>query len=225
MNWFTLLVLLILIFSVINGYRKGFVRLVISLLSLIFTIFIVAVITPYIGDAIKTQTGVYNIVQEKCVKALQSTGQENKKIDQDTVLESSKLPDVVKNALAGGNAEDLLDGLGAYEYVGDLVANIVIYTISFFVSFIVITIIFRVTILSLDFITKIPVINGINKLAGILVGAAQGVITIWFGFIIIFLMSGTGVGKMLIAQINASIFLDFFYNNNLILQLITSFLK
>lgn len=224
MNWLTLLVLFILIFSVINGYRKGFVRLVISLLSLIFTIFIVTVISPYIGDTIKTKTGVYDIVKENCVKALQSTGQENKKIDPDAVLESSKLPDVVKKALASGG-DDLLDGLGAYEYVGDLVANIVIYTISFIVSFIIITIIFRVTILSLDTITKIPIINGLNKLAGILIGAAQGVLTIWFGFIIIFLISGTGFGKMLIAQINDSIFLDFFYNNNMILQIITSFLK
>lgn len=224
MNWLTIVVLLILVVSMIIGYKKGFVRLVVSLLAVLLTMLIVAAITPYMGDTIKSQTGLYDIVQEKCVDALKSNGKENTKIDQETILESSKLPNVVKYALATGG-EDLLEGIGAYEYIGDFVANIVIYGISFIVSFIIITIIFRVTILSLDFITKIPVINGVNKLAGVLVGATQGVIIIWIGFLIIFLCSSTSLGKILTEQINQSIMLNFFYNNNLILQLITSFLK
>lgn len=224
MNWLTVVVILILVVSMIIGYKKGFVRLVVSLAAMLLTMIIVAAITPYIGETIKTQTGIYDVIQENCIELLKSNGKENTKIDQDTILESSKLPDVVKYAMATGG-EDLLEGIGAYEYIGDFMANIVIYALAFIIAFLVITIIFRVTILSLDIVTKIPVINGINKLAGVLVGTIQGVIIIWIGFLIVFLCSGTSFGKMLTAQINQSIMLDFIYNNNLILQLITSFLK
>lgn len=228
MNWLTIIVIIILGVSMVGGYRKGFVRLVVSFASVLLTLIIVTAITPYIGEAIKTQTGLYDMIQESCVKGLKSSGQENTQIKEETLLESEKLPDVVKYALAAGGNEytgNILEGIGAYDYIGDFVANMVIHIIAFIVAFLVITIIFRVTILSLGFVNKIPVINGINKVAGGLVGLLQGLIVIWIGFLVIFLCSGTSLGKDLIAQINQSIILNFFYDNNLLLQLITSFLK
>ena len=52
MNWVLLLVLLILGYNIIRGYRKGFLRIVYSLVSWVIVLTFVTVATPYkIGRA------------------------------------------------------------------------------------------------------------------------------------------------------------------------------
>ena len=49
MNWVLLLVLLILGYNIIRGYRKGFLRIVYSLVSWVIVLTFVTVATPYIN--------------------------------------------------------------------------------------------------------------------------------------------------------------------------------
>ena len=52
MNWVLLLVLLILGYNIIRGYRKGFLRIVYSLVSWVIVLTFVTVATPYINTCL-----------------------------------------------------------------------------------------------------------------------------------------------------------------------------
>ena len=59
MNWVLLLVLLILGYNIIRGYRKGFLRIVYSLVSWVIVLTFVTVATPYINTYLMEHTTLY----------------------------------------------------------------------------------------------------------------------------------------------------------------------
>ena len=59
MNWVLLLVLLILGYNIIRGYRKGFLRIVYSLVSWVIVLTFVNVATAYINTYLMEQKTQY----------------------------------------------------------------------------------------------------------------------------------------------------------------------
>ena len=50
-NWIAVIVVAIFAVSIFHGYRKGFFRLCVSFTVTILTVILVAILTPYAGDA------------------------------------------------------------------------------------------------------------------------------------------------------------------------------
>lgn len=67
MNWLLVVVLAVLALCIMNGYHKGFLRMVYSLVSWIVVLVFVTWATPYINSYIKENTGIYQEI-EKTVK-------------------------------------------------------------------------------------------------------------------------------------------------------------
>lgn len=78
MNLLTIIVLLVLLFFILNGYRRGFIKTFISMVSLIVSIVLVSIATPYVTEFLKTQTPLYSMIEEKCQSAFGITGNEKK---------------------------------------------------------------------------------------------------------------------------------------------------
>lgn len=66
MNLLTIIVLIIFVISVLHGYRRGFIKSLASLVSIVLSIVLVNIATPYVTDFLKTQTPVYDYILEKC---------------------------------------------------------------------------------------------------------------------------------------------------------------
>ena len=66
MNLLTIIVLIIFAISVLHGYRRGFIKSLASLVSIVLSIVLVNIATPYVTDFLKTQTPVYDYILEKC---------------------------------------------------------------------------------------------------------------------------------------------------------------
>ena len=77
MNWFLIFVVVVLAGFTLNGYRKGFIKVAFSLISIIVTILLVSVITPYVSDFLENHTPVYNIINEKCIESIKNSFNEN----------------------------------------------------------------------------------------------------------------------------------------------------
>ena len=75
---------------------------------------------------------------------------------------------------------------------------------------------------TLDIISKLPLINGLNKTAGLFVGFIHGIVMVWVGCIILTALSSTKFGESLFILINESPILSSIYNNNLLLTFITN---
>ena len=75
----------------------------------------------------------------------------------------------------------------------------------------------------LGIISDLPVIGGLNRVAGGALGLGTGLIIVWILFIVITLLYDTGLGKACFENIAENEFLTFLYNNNILMQYITKF--
>lgn len=74
MNLLTIIVLVIFAVFILRGYRRGFVKSLASMASLLLSIVLVNFATPYVSEFLKTQTPVYDYVLEKCEDTFNVTG-------------------------------------------------------------------------------------------------------------------------------------------------------
>ena len=69
----------------------------------------------------------------------------------------------------------------------------------------------------LNLFTSLPIIHGINQIAGAVLGLAEGFFFLWFGFILLNLFQYTPLGSGILERIEATGWLTFLYQNNLLL--------
>lgn len=67
---------------------------------------------------------------------------------------------------------------------------------------------------TLKIISSIPVIRGVNKLAGLAAGLSEAVILTWIAFIIIVAFEFGGISSYILADINENEILTFMFQNN-----------
>ena len=70
-----------------------------------------------------------------------------------------------------------------------------------------------------DLVTKLPVIEVIDMVLAMVLGAVRGLLWVWVLMIIISFFGATAIGSIMLKQIGESMILTFLYENNLIIHL------
>lgn len=78
---------------------------------------------------------------------------------------------------------------------------------------------------SLNLVSKLPLLGGVNKLAGIAAGAAEGVIIVWILFLILTTFNFWGLGEYITASIKGDQILGFLFYNKYIMELMSQLPK
>lgn len=73
MNLLTIIVIIIFAIFLLRGYRKGFIKSLASMASIIVSLVLVHFATPYVTDFLKTQTPVYDYILKKCQNTFDMT--------------------------------------------------------------------------------------------------------------------------------------------------------
>lgn len=121
--------------------------------------------------------------------------------------------------LAGTDSEVykilILSGFGeeADAYVRMFVARLLAMT----VTYIVVKVILRTVLLSLELLVKVPGLSLVNRLLGAGFGLAQQMLTLWIFFLVLLIFEGTGWGAAATQWIRQGILLEYLYENNLLL--------
>ena len=223
MNVLTWIILLILAAFTLSGWSKGFVRVFAGMFFFLASTVLVYYATPYISDFIKENTPIYQAVEENCREMLKGgEGQENSGLEQKKFIEGLGLPEALEKQLLGGSdsgssVDRAVEGVSDYlaEYMAGLILNI----LTFVVTLAVVNLVLRMTVLTLDNLAKLPVLNSINKAFGMVLGAAQGLLVVWVAFLVITAFGNTGAGRKLLEMIHESPILDFLYNINIFLKI------
>ena len=84
------------------------------------------------------------------------------------------------------------------------------------------TLAFKWLIGMLQLLTKLPLVHGINKLSGLLLGIIEGFLAVWLILYLIQVNEGSFLGMDAAASIQGSTFLNFLYLHNLIGHLMTT---
>ena len=224
MNWLFWVVAAFLAYHVIDGLRRGFIRKVVSALSLVITLVLVTFVTPHITNFIHEHTALHENLQEKCSEIFVSDQyDEDVKTDQVQIIEHMELPENIKEMLLENNnteAYHVLEVSGFHEYVGAYLAGLIINALAYLISFVVVWAAIRAILLAMDVVTKLPILHGINRLAGGALGVVYGVVLVWSAFLLVTILCNGNLGKQFFALINENQFLMFLYNQNIIMKIV-----
>ena len=230
-HWLETAVAVYLIGMVLYGHYRGFIRLAVSLVSLAAALLVVWAVMPYATDWIKNNTGLYKSMKagiEQTAGFTQLEGEPDEPSDEGLVIEGLELPEQIKRLLSENKTAEDYGSLGAealQDYVGSYLADIMLRILVFVVLFLTIFILLRVLVFWLDLIAKLPILSGLNQIAGAVLGGLEGLVFVWIGCVILTLASGTGLGGQIMSQVDISPWLSWLYENNLLSYLVLGLLS
>ena len=102
-----------------------------------------------------------------------------------------------------------------FEYLGASLANMVLNLIVSVVLFAAVYFLIRFVIKWLDLMAHLPILSGMNQIAGALLGAVQGLAVLWAAGVALGFCSAAVWAQPVLAQIEGSIWLSYLYHHNL----------
>lgn len=226
--WLLLIILGITILSVYDGYQKGFIKIALSFVALFATLVIVVLITPTVTDFLKEHTPIFEKIQESTTEFLEKQDGFNKDKNDKSLIEAVPVPNAIKDYLKENNTTEKYAELNVgstKEFITERVATLIFNAIIFLILFIAVYIAVKVAINVLDVVSRLPILNEANKLAGVAIGLAQGVLIVWIFFVVITIAGNTDFAKMMFEQIEDNAILTFIYDNNYLMKLLMSLIK
>lgn len=224
MNHLLIIVGIIFFICMLVGLYKGLLKIVASLAITIATIVLVLFLSPYVSKAIITYTPLEKSVQRYCTKTM---GMEDKKEQEPTreeqirTIEGADLPMVFQNLLLDNNNDEIYKSIGVvsfqdylYKYLATKIADI----LAFVLTFLIVTIVARVVVYILGIISDLPVVGGMNRLAGGVLGLGTGLVIVWVLLAVVTLLYQTTLGASCMQDIARSEILTFLYDNNLLMK-------
>ena len=136
--------------SAFIGYKRGMVKIVLSMAAMIVAYVLAAALTVPVSMALKSATPVYDTI-EKSV----STMVKESKVDS-TSIEKLNLPAQIEEKIMEG-ANDVASGFN--EYLVETISNLILKALTFFIVMIVIYIILNIIIKVLDFNIRLEIVS------------------------------------------------------------------
>ena len=224
-TWLGLAVLVLLAFSMADGYRRGFVKEVVSVLLVLLSVVVVWMINPYVNTFIRENTSVYEKIQNVSESFVESLANGNDTMDeeqQDELISGMGLPGLLQNGITENNTAAVYQQLAVNTfggYVSRYLANIAVNCLSFLISYILASVLIRVFAYALDILARLPVVRGINKLAGALIGGGKCIIFVWVAMLVLTILCNTEIGQKGLVLIRGDTVLNFLYDKNIFIRI------
>ena len=286
------------------GYRKGFVKKLAAMVSLLVSVVLVSAFLPWITAFLKENTPVYTMVEEQCRTVMEkqigeamfsgaekSTGESSQadiyrnmgreeikalmeangydgslldalsdeqleqykeqyiqqyfgsdttnsgesensgavllgnltRIEQTELIENLPLPEFLQDILLDYNNEEGYQGLGVstfQDYLVGFTATGILNVAAFLASVLIVHLLLWLSISALSILANLPVIRVVNRVAGLALGLLQALLVLWLAFLILSLVSGTGIGMQLMKMVESSTWLNWLYQSNLFLEIV-----
>lgn len=233
-NWLVIVVLLYLIFSIARGYRKGLVKMIISVAALFIAILVSRTIAPNVEEYLRQETTVCEQIREKTDAYVEELLEEKLKqglfsvSDQAYAIEDLPLPKYIRAALTVNNVDRVYQVLGVSDfedYVSGALTELVIGAIAFVVGFLIAWIgVFLVAKL-VEGVFQLPGLSGINRMGGAAVGGIQALVVLWVFCLVVTAAAGTKMGQQILEMIRGSQVLSAIYNHNYLMEWVIGVVK
>jgi len=220
----------ILIVAGLLGYINGLIKTILNLVLGAVTLALVVIISPRVCTFLQEQTPLPGYIQTKAESIVLE--QADKKLQEGISLEELGLDEFVeelpflpaiKDAVLESEQFQAQSQQGVKNlaaYAGQVVAEKVIVLIGYFATFVVVFVALRILAFVLDIIGHLPLINGINKMTGLVAGLAEGLVVVWILGIALTLFGTTELGQSAALCVQESKFLSVIYGYNLLQEMI-----
>ena len=223
LTWFGIVILLILILFIWMGYRRGFIREIVSFFFVFLSLSLAWAINPYINDFLISETPVYSTIQETCTDFVQkqSSDLENEMESSSQFIDGLNLPEILRKNIEKNNNYAELSVNTLTEYVSGYLARTIVNGLSYVLAYILATIGIRIVVYILNLIAGLPILKTANKLTGGLVGFVKGLVFIWILFLILTVLCSTEIGKTSLELIEKDSLLSVIYQYDPLIQIFT----
>ena len=201
MNWLRYVLLAVCILSALAGYRKGLVRTVLSMVSLILVTGLAIWMNPYVTDVLNERTTLPQYVEKKCLETFENNeflSGENQDV-QKKWLESMGVPEELVNQILGSGA--------VQDYQEEQLHSLASYAVKI-----------------VELIAEIPGISFLNRMGGAGLGVVRAVLWIWIFFAVAYCFQATHWGNVCMEQIQGDPALAWLRENNPVLLLLKNVL-
>ena len=222
MNWILIAVLAILIGNALIGLRVGFIKTIFSLVSMVIALLLTVWLSPNVTTMLKSNEKFNDMITNQVEKMLKLEEKESDISNEKDFMKGLPLPKSMKDSLIEHRDKSVEN---IKEYITEYVSGVIINAVAFIITFILALIVLWALCFALDIVSKLPLLNQINKLAGLAAGLVHGMVIVWVVFILITVFGGAKFGQDAFAMIEDSELLSFIYNNNLLLKFVTSAVK
>lgn len=220
--WLSGIVGIFLISMVLYGHYRGFLRLAVTFSALGLSFFTVQIVLPRVTGYLQKNTEIHKAIGKGLLKF---TGVDAEKFlemqspaQQRTLIEHLRLPAQLKDILIENNNREIYQLLRVdefFDYVGSCLAGALLNVVGAVVLFLFVYIALRILIHWLDLLARLPVLRGINQIAGAVLGGIEGLLLVWLFFFVVQFFAGSSWTVVIEAQIDRSAWLKFLYENNL----------
>ena len=228
LTWLGIAVFVILLLFVWMGYKRGFIKEIVSFFFVFLSLSLAWALNPYINEFLVQKTPIYSTIQETCANFVQSQGEEDAEYETDStgdLIDSLKLPDLLRKNLEENNNAETYAELSVNTltgYISGYLAKTVINGLSYVLAYILSTIVIRLIVYVLNLIAGLPVLKTANKLTGGVVGLLKGIVFVWIALLVVTVLCGTEIGKTVLELIEKDTLLSTLYQYD---PLVRIFLK
>ena len=227
LTWGGVVALLFLAFACISGYKRGLIRGIVSLVCVFLSMSIVWFVNPYVNQFICETTSVYEKIQDSCQQFVEK--KYNEQIDsgggQQAFIDEMNLPELLSEGLSHNNNSDIYQYLAAAtfsDYIAQYLARMAVNGISFLISLLMATVLVRSVTWMLNLAARLPVVHGMNKIAGAFLGAAKFLVVIWVLFLALTVACNTQIGETALQIIRKDCVLSYLYNQDVLIKIFMS---
>lgn len=132
--------------------------------------------------------------------------------------EETELYRVLQNTIVASDvkAVQFLAVIGQSEAVGGHVADLMLRVIAFLITTLLVSLLVQGVAAALGIAAKLPIINGLNRTAGLILGLAEGILLVWIFFFVITVFVSADWGVELLLTIADNEILSWIYRHNLL---------
>lgn len=248
-NFVLIMVLVIFAACFYVGSRKGLVRTVFSLFSSIVVLLAGTVISPVLSNQLRNNEKIFNAISTKIEKSLENYQknnanpvnnkgkQDNSKIKKNDINKISENEFYLPANFLGGNkvVKEIISDILKNEYftkakeeiqkevnhrVAIYLTGIVINSVTFILVYFLLSVGLYILSKVLNIISKLPVLNELNRIGGGIAGLVKGLVIVWLIFTLMTVFIDKPFIQEGMRQINSNMFLKLIYKYNVITRVI-----
>lgn len=214
-----IIIIAIMAFCILAGYRKGLIGVAFHLVSFIIAILVALLLHGPISNFIIQNTQIDDKIEDMIVKNIDPSRFEEGQTN--LTKEEQNMPKIVVNYIQ----EAIQDNVNnAKNNIEDVIAERIAITIINIATIIILFILVRIVLIVInkigDMIAKLPIISQFNKTGGIIYGVIEGLFIIYVLLALCLIIAPFIQSTELLSYINTSYIGKMMYNNNILLKFI-----
>lgn len=217
-----IIVIVLVIISGLIGVKKGLVNVVVKIVGFILAAILACTcyqtLASYLYENYTFGQKINNSVHEFIASDENVQNSEAEYINLTNILNKFKLQDRIN---LEEEEENLDEGIALTDVVAEKITGYIMNIISFLGIFIAVIIIASIVGLILSAVCLIPGLKEVNKIGGFAIEIILAILKLWIVLGIISLLSPMSFMSWIITQIDKSVIVDFLYDNNLLVGLIS----